>query len=64
MREKTQSETKMWTDIHVFLETKFPINLSLVEYCLIKNQVITEKLEVNPGRNLRVFLTRSCFLRQ
>ena len=50
--------------IHIFLETKFPINLSLVEYCLIKNQVITEKLEVNPRRNLRVFLTRSYFLRQ
>ena len=53
MREKTQSETKMWTDIFTyFLETKFPINLSLVEYCLIKNQVITEKLKINPGRNL------------
>ena len=61
MREKTQSETKMWTDIHVFLETKFPINLSLVEYCLIKNQVITEELKINPGRNFKVLPNKITF---
>ena len=61
MREKTQSETKMWTDIHVFLETKFPINLSLVEYCLIKNQVITEELKINPGRNFKVLANKITF---
>ena len=62
MREKTQSKTKMWTDIFTyFLETKFPINLSLVEYCLIKNQVITEELKINPGRNFKVLPNKITF---